>query len=133
MDKQRLKEAFEAVAGLSNRNKAFACALRSYITLLLCPALCALAGWATGMYFLKVKPACKRDPVEEFRVLASHQPEAPSLSSAVYSSQGGDKFHLPGCRYLPADPKVELVWHESAQEAVRQGLKPCKVCLGGTQ
>ena len=132
MDRQRLKEAFEAVAGLSGRNKAVACLVRGYLTTLLAPALAVLAGYATGSYLLKVRPSLQRDPVQTFRDLAKVQPEASSRKTAVYSTQGGDKFHRPGCRYLPADASAELLWHESAEEARRAGLAPCKVCIGGT-
>ena len=43
----------------------------------------------------------------------------------VFISQGGEKYHLPGCQYINVN-MIEI----SLNDALRQGYSPCKKCIG---
>lgn len=60
----------------------------------------------------------------------SGSPDSPAVSGLVAVSQDGDNkvFHIPSCPYLHGKPKFL-----SLEEAVREGYKPCPICIGKRQ
>jgi hypothetical protein len=41
---------------------------------------------------------------------------------------GGSKFHSLDCKMIEGRPKKRLKYYRSAQDALKDGLKPCKLC-----
>ncbi len=60
----------------------------------------------------------------------SGSPDLPAVSGLVAVSQDGDNkvFHIPSCPYLHGKPKFLPV-----EEAIREGYKPCPICIGKRQ
>lgn len=60
----------------------------------------------------------------------SGSPDLPAVSGLVAVSRDGHNkvFHIPSCPYLHGKPKFL-----SLEEAVREGYKPCPICIGKRQ
>jgi len=80
------------------------------------------------------KPAKEKiiEPVEEKIVEKPTEEEQPikeEPQQAQYcGSINSDVYHYPYCRYVKQIKSYNIIWFNSAQDAINHGYRPCKVC-----
>lgn len=49
--------------------------------------------------------------------------------SFYFATEGGNKFHEPGCLAIKKVPKNKLILYTNKKDAMKKGLQPCSVCI----